>query len=101
LLIGIAFLLQHDNDSFNRWEAGQQLTASIIFELVSAIKQGKSLAIADILVDSFKVILFILRLPIAAEFNSPVSFWWFCMYRAVICSVNCSARLRLTVCLAR
>ncbi|SMG62692.1 aminopeptidase N [methanotrophic bacterial endosymbiont of Bathymodiolus sp.] len=56
-LTELAFLLQHDNDSFNRWEAGQQLTASIIFELVSAIKQGKSLAIADILVDSFKVIL--------------------------------------------
>jgi aminopeptidase N len=56
-LTELAFLLQHDNDSFNRWEAGQQLTASIIFELISAIKQGKSLTIPDALVDSFKVLL--------------------------------------------
>ncbi len=56
-LTELAFLLQHDNDSFNRWEAGQQLTAKIIFELIDTIKQGKSLSIPDILIDSFKAIL--------------------------------------------
>ncbi len=56
-LTELAFLLQHDNDSFNRWEAGQQLTASIIFELIAAIQQGQSLTIPDILIDSFKAIL--------------------------------------------
>ncbi|WP_428357337.1 aminopeptidase N [Methyloprofundus sp.] len=56
-LIDLAFLLQHDNDSFNRWEAGQQLVASIIFELIENLKQDKNLAIPDILVTSFKAIL--------------------------------------------
>ncbi|TXL14830.1 aminopeptidase N [Methylococcaceae bacterium HT4] len=56
-LTELAFLLQHDNDSFNRWEAGQQLMACIIFELIKAIKQEQSLTIPDILVDSFTIIL--------------------------------------------
>ncbi|RLA18220.1 MAG: aminopeptidase N, partial [Gammaproteobacteria bacterium] len=56
-LTELAFLLQHDNDSFNRWEAGQQLTRAIIFELVSAIQQRQALTIPDILFASFKSIL--------------------------------------------
>jgi aminopeptidase N len=55
-LTELAFLLQHDNDSFNRWEAGQQLMTSIIFELIEATKQEKKLTIPDILVGSFKAI---------------------------------------------
>ena len=56
-LTELAFLLQHDNDSFNRWEAGQQLTVAVIFELIEAIKAGQSLSMPCILVDSFKTIL--------------------------------------------
>ncbi|NOQ17075.1 MAG: aminopeptidase N [Methyloprofundus sp.] len=56
-LTELAFLLQHDNDSFNRWEAGQQLTVAVIFELIEAIKSGQSLTMPDILIDSFKAIL--------------------------------------------
>lgn len=56
-LAELAFLLEHDNDSFNRWEAGQQLIASVIFELMSAIKQGQSLTIPDILINCFNKIL--------------------------------------------
>lgn len=52
-----AFLLQYDSDSFNRWEAGQQLTSSVIFELMSDIKKGQSLVLPDILISSFKIIL--------------------------------------------
>ncbi|MCK5664510.1 MAG: DUF3458 domain-containing protein, partial [Thiotrichaceae bacterium] len=53
----LAFLLQHDNDSFNRWEAGQQLTVVVIFELIEAIKSGQSLTMTGVLIDSFKAIL--------------------------------------------
>ncbi|MCK5356484.1 MAG: aminopeptidase N, partial [Methyloprofundus sp.] len=56
-LAELAFLLQHDTDSFNRWEAGQQLTAVVIFELIEAIKQGHDLNVPEILIDSFKAIL--------------------------------------------
>ncbi len=53
----LAFLLQHDDDSFNRWEAGQQLTVAVIFELIDAIKLGQELCIPNILIDSFTAIL--------------------------------------------
>jgi len=56
-LTELAFLLQHDNDSFNRWEAGQQLTTTIIFDLIDALKQGQTLTLPDILSASFKTIL--------------------------------------------
>jgi len=56
-LTELAFLLQHDNDSFNRWEAGQQLTTTIIFDLIDALKQGQALTLPDILSASFKTIL--------------------------------------------
>ena len=56
-LAELAFLLQHDNDSFNRWEAGQQLTLTVIFELIDAIKLRQNLSIPAILIDSFKTIL--------------------------------------------
>jgi len=53
----LAFLLQHDNDSFNRWEAGQQLSTAIIFDLIDVLKQGQTLALPEILCASFKTLL--------------------------------------------
>lgn len=56
-LTELAFLLQYDNDSFNRWEAGQQLSASIIFQLIAAIKEDQNTGIPATIVKSFKSIL--------------------------------------------
>ncbi len=56
-LAELAFLLQHDNDGFNRWEAGQQLSATIIFDLIDALKQGQALILPEILRTSFKTVL--------------------------------------------
>jgi aminopeptidase N len=56
-LTELAFLLQHDNDSFNRWEAGQQLSTAIIFGLIDALKQGQTLILPEILCTSFKTVL--------------------------------------------
>jgi len=36
----LAFLLSHDSDSFNRWEAGQQLASRIILRRVERIQSG-------------------------------------------------------------
>jgi len=52
-----AFLLQYDKDSFNRWEAGQELSSTVIFELIDAINQGKELVIPTVFMDSFEAIL--------------------------------------------
>jgi aminopeptidase N len=37
------FLLAHDNDNFNRWEAGHQLAVKILLELVKDYQQEKPL----------------------------------------------------------
>jgi aminopeptidase N len=53
----LAFLLSYDLDPFNRWEAGQKLASSLIFLLVKAIQQGKSLNLNPILIKTFKHLL--------------------------------------------
>ena len=53
----LAFLLIHDPDTFNRWEAGQQLASLIILELVKDFQSGKQLQLTPILVDAFKHLL--------------------------------------------
>lgn len=53
----LAFLMAHDTDGFNRWEAGQQLTVEISQELVAAHQQGKSIPVAPLLVDAFRTIV--------------------------------------------
>ncbi len=52
-----AFLLQHDKDSFNRWEAGQELSSTVIFELIETINRNKELVIPTVFMDSFGAIL--------------------------------------------
>ncbi len=39
----LAFLLAHDPDPFNRWEAGQELAVRLSLQLVAGIRQGKTL----------------------------------------------------------
>jgi len=53
----LAFLLQHDTDTFNRWEAGQQLSARVIFDLVAAIQEKQPLLIPAIVLESFQALL--------------------------------------------
>ncbi len=53
-----AFLLQHDRDPFNRWEAGQQLACRVILDLVAGPTTGESGAtLPDGLVEGFRRIL--------------------------------------------
>jgi len=56
-LTELAFLLAHDNDTFNRWEAGQQLSAAVIFDLVSAIQNQQALSVPNLLIQSFATLL--------------------------------------------
>jgi aminopeptidase N len=53
----LAFLLSYDTDTFNRWEAGQKMSALIILDLVSDSQQGRDLQLNPLLVDSFRKIL--------------------------------------------
>ncbi len=41
----LAFLLAHDSDPFNRWEAGQELAVRLSLRLVEQIQQGETLSL--------------------------------------------------------
>ncbi|QBQ55993.1 aminopeptidase N [Nitrosococcus wardiae] len=51
------FLLAHDKDRFNRWEAGQQLAVKIILGLVKDYQQGKPLVLDSAFIETVGRIL--------------------------------------------
>ena len=53
----LAFLLSFDNDTFNRWEAGQQLAGQIIAGLIADIQNSRVLALNPIMVTAFKQLM--------------------------------------------
>jgi aminopeptidase N len=53
----LAFLLRHDCDTFNRWEAGQQLSSQIILKLIADWRNGRELKVEPVIVDAFQQVL--------------------------------------------
>ncbi len=53
----LTFLMAHDTDGFNRWEAGQKLGVDVLKEQIEAHQQGKPFALDPNLVTAFKGIL--------------------------------------------
>ena len=53
----LVFLMSHDNDGFNRWEAGQKLSVSIIQGLIADYRAGRELVLDPLLVDAFRKVL--------------------------------------------
>ncbi|WP_122698034.1 DUF3458 domain-containing protein, partial [Pseudomonas viridiflava] len=39
----LMFLMQHDSDGFNRWDAGQQLSVQVLQEMIAQHQQGQAL----------------------------------------------------------
>lgn len=52
-----AFLMKHDNDTFNRWEAGQQFASDWLFAAITSIQNDEAIPIADEFIFSLKAIL--------------------------------------------
>jgi aminopeptidase N len=53
----LAFLLSYDSDTFNRWEAGQQLAGQIISGLIADVQNGRQMLINPIIVTAFKQVM--------------------------------------------
>jgi aminopeptidase N len=53
----LAFLLAHDRDDFNRWEAGQRLFLRILIELARKAAAGASLSLPANAVSAFRQVL--------------------------------------------
>ena len=53
----LAFLMAHDSDSFNRWEAGQELARRVLLGLVDQVANGRSLELGPGLIQAFGKVL--------------------------------------------
>ncbi|MEH6628657.1 MAG: aminopeptidase N [Motiliproteus sp.] len=53
----LVFLMSHDSDGFNRWEAGQQLAVSVMSELIKDFQAGKELQLDSLLIDAYGRVL--------------------------------------------
>ena len=49
----LAFLMGHETDSFNRWEAGQQLALRIMQRLLLDQREGRELQLDEGLAEAF------------------------------------------------
>lgn len=53
----LLFLLRHDTDLFNRWEAGQVYSLRVILQLVKAVQQQQALQVAPSFIATYKQLL--------------------------------------------
>ncbi|MHA6193840.1 aminopeptidase N [Pseudomonas wadenswilerensis] len=53
----LMFLMQHDSDGFNRWEAGQQLSVQVLQELIAQHQKGEALVLDQRLVTALGSVL--------------------------------------------
>ncbi len=49
----LCFLMAHDSDAFNRWEAGQTLATGLLLELSDAAARGEQLVVDPAFIDAF------------------------------------------------
>ena len=49
----LTFLMSHDSDGFNRWEAGQRLAVDVIQEVVQQIEAGATVSVDERLISAF------------------------------------------------
>ena len=51
------FLMQHDSDDFNRWEASQRLAQLLMLQMLDDKAQGKAFGLAPAVVDAYQQVL--------------------------------------------
>ncbi|KFE54944.1 aminopeptidase N [Pseudomonas syringae] len=53
----LMFLMQHDRDGFNRWDAGQQLSVQVLQELIGQYQKGQPMVLDQRLVTALGTVL--------------------------------------------
>ncbi|MBY4895701.1 aminopeptidase N [Cupriavidus sp. AU9028] len=53
----LTFLLAHDSDAFNRWEAGQRLATRALLKLIGDVQAGRDLELDRALIAAFRSVL--------------------------------------------
>jgi aminopeptidase N len=53
----LMFLMKHDTDGFNRWDAGQKLAIAVIQDNIAAYQRGEALSMDQRLIDALRPLL--------------------------------------------
>jgi aminopeptidase N len=53
----LAFLMAHDSDAFNRWEAGQRLAMTRLLDLTRAVQEGRTLELDAPFIEALRAVL--------------------------------------------
>lgn len=53
----LLFLMQHDSDGFNRWEASQRLAIQVLQEVIAQAQAGQALQLDQRLIEAFTTLL--------------------------------------------
>jgi len=53
----LAFLLAHDSDDFNRWDAGQQLAINNLLKLIEACQHDRELQLSNEVIEAYRTAL--------------------------------------------
>ncbi len=53
----LAFLLNKDNDDFNRWSAGQKLYTNVLLNLIDDVQNERELVLPEIILETFGALL--------------------------------------------
>ncbi len=53
----LAFLMAHDSDAFNRWDAGQELATALLLELAAHLAAGRDLTLDPLFAEAFGDVL--------------------------------------------
>lgn len=53
----LVFLMTHDRDGFNRWDAGQKLSIAIIQDNIRAHQSGETLVVNEMLIEALRALL--------------------------------------------
>ena len=53
----LIFLMQHDSDAFNRWEASQRLAQMIIMDMLLSSAKGEALGVEPRVIDAYQALL--------------------------------------------
>ena len=51
------FLMQHDSDDFNRWEASQHLAKTLLLEMLEQLAKGQALGVETSVIDAYQEVL--------------------------------------------
>ncbi|MGK0249279.1 MAG: aminopeptidase N [Oleispira sp.] len=53
----LMFLMQHDSDGFNRWDAGQNLALDVIYQVMQQFEEGHEPAVDARLISAYRTVL--------------------------------------------